>query len=570
MNSIQKGLLALMVGSVASAAFVGCDEDDSFDINSPDWLSSKIDSIANSRNNNSSGDTTFIVLSTTTVGAMDNSAAWWTAFSDAVAIPSGKKLTFEFDNYGSGAENWNNWNVCVANNKDRGAESYKEYFVLRSDAYGWGGNMAGEGYAYDAEAISTNYADVAAEAGEEQWAFFKGKMQGAHTVMEIQHIAAGYVYLTATMTAADGTKLVEEYHQRCSPAEDIYAFLVCDGSHFENLSAILTPASIVISESNPARMELSGYPSFLTLGDSAYYDGVKAKIYFEDGTTTEADSSELSFISPDLSSIGSKTVTVIYNKTSKGNYSAPIYASYDILITDFKKIEVEVADTVKYFFPKEAESVPFIVSSAKVYGIGSDGDSTLLDNSLVKFSAVSPDGKYTVEYQGMKAAGTVNVELGDYVQVGASNFSSGWWTVFSDDEQVKKGETWTKTVQLRSDNLENWHSLVVVLRTANKNEYAVVRTDNHGWGTGYDPAIRECDWNWDDVTLKNYLDGAMYTINVTNNGETIDVMMNVIDRTGVAHFQNYKGVKTAGTEQADADDVFVSLTCEEAFLLIKK
>ena len=566
MNSIQKGLLTLMVGSVASAAFVGCDEDDTFDINSPDWLSSKIDSIANSKNN-SSGDTTFIELSNT-VGATDNSAAWWTAFSDAVAIPSGKKLTFEFDNYGSGAENWNNWNICVANNKDRDAEAYKEYFVLRSDAYGWGGKMADEGYAYDAEAISTNYADVAAEAGEEQWAFFKGKMQGAHTVMEIQHIAAGYVYFTATMTAADGTKLVEEYHQTCSPAEDIYAFLVCDGSHFENLSAILTPASIVISESNPARMELSGYPSFLTLGDSAYYDGVKAKIYFEDGTTTEADSSELSFISPDLSSIGSKTVTVIYNKTSKGNYCAPIYASYDILITDFKKIEVEVANTVKYFFPKEAESVPFIVPSAKVYGIGSDGDSTLLDNSLVKFSAVSPDGKYTVEYQGMKAACTAKVELGDYVQVGASDFSSGWWTVFSDDEQVKKDETWTKTVQLRSDNLENWHSLVVVLRTADKKEYAVVRTDNHGWGTGYDPAIRECDWNFD--TFMNNLDGSMYTINVKNNGETIDVMLNIIDATGAAHFQNYKGVKTAGTEQVDADDVFVSLTCEEAYLLIKK
>lgn len=565
MNSIQKGLLVLMVGSVASAAFVGCDEDDTFDINSPDWLSSKIDSIANSKNN-SSGDTTIIELSNTTVGATDNSAAWWTAFSDAVAIPSGKKLTFEFDNYGSGAENWNNWNVCVANNKSRDAEAYKEYFVLRSDAYGWGGKMADEGYAYDAEAISTNYAEVAGD--NEQWAFFKEKMQGAHTVMEIQHVAAGYVYFTATMTAADGTKLVEEYHQTCSPAEDIYAFLVCDGSHFENLSAILTPASIVISESNPARMELSGYPSFLALGDSAYYDGVKAKIYFEDGTTTEADTSELSFVSPDLSSLGSKTVTVIYNKTSKGNYSAPIYASYDILITDFKNIEVEVANTVKYFFPKGAESVPFIVSSAKVYGIGSDGDSTLLDNSLVKFSAVSPDGKYTVEYQGMKAAGTVNVELGDYVQVGASDFSSGWWTVFSDDEQVKKGKTWTKTVQLRSDNLENYHSLVVVLRTADKKEYAVLRTDHFGWGTGYSAATAESDWNFD--TFKNNLDGAMYTITVTNNGETIDVMMNVIDATGAAHFQNYKGVATAGTEQADADDVFVSLTCEEAYLLIKK
>ena len=200
--------------------------------------------------------------------------------------------------------------------------------------------------------------------------------------------------------------------------------------------------------------------------------------------------------------------------------------------------------------------------------MGSDGGSTLLDNSLVKFSAVSSAGEFTVEYQGMKAAGTVTVEQGECVQVGASDFSSGWWTVFSDDEQVNKGDTWTKTVQLRSDNLENYHSLVVVLRTADKKEYAFLRTDNYGWGTGYSAETAENDWNFD--TFKNNLDGAMYTITVTNNGETIDVMMNVIDATGAAHFQNYKGVATAGTEQADADDVFVSLTCEEAYLLIKK
>ena len=202
MNSIQKGLLTLMTAGVAAGAFVGCDEDDTFDINSPDWLESRVDSIAQSKANNATGDTVKVELSNTTVGDKDNSAGWWTVFSDIIGIPSGKKLTLEFDNYGSGADNWNNWNICVVNAKATSTEAnenYKEYFVLRSDAYGWGGGMADEGYAYEAANISTNYADVAAAAGvDDQWALFKEKMQGAHTVMEIQHVAAGYVYLTST------------------------------------------------------------------------------------------------------------------------------------------------------------------------------------------------------------------------------------------------------------------------------------------------------------------------------------------------------------------------------------
>ncbi|MCI5777740.1 MAG: hypothetical protein MR215_09040, partial [Bacteroidales bacterium] len=109
MNNIQKGLLTLMVAGIASASFVGCDEDDTFDINSPDWLSSRIDSIADAKANQAGGDTVKVELSSAEYGEKDNSSAWWNDFSDAVAIPSGKMLTFEFDNYGSGANNWNNW-----------------------------------------------------------------------------------------------------------------------------------------------------------------------------------------------------------------------------------------------------------------------------------------------------------------------------------------------------------------------------------------------------------------------------------------------------------------------------
>lgn len=564
MNNIQKGLLTLMVAGIASASFVGCDEDDTFDINSPDWLSSRIDSIADAKANQAGGDTVKVELSSAEYGEKDNSSAWWTDFSDAVAIPSGKMLTFEFDNYGSGANNWNNWNLCVATNGTRDEEKgYREYFCLRSDMYGWGGKMADDGYVYDAANISSNYAEAAEAAGAaDMWEFFREKIQGAHTVMKIQHVAAGYVYLTATMTAKDGTVLIEEYRQTCSPADDIYAFLVCDGSHFEKMSAYITPAEIVITESNPARLELANTPAFLTLGDTAYHTGVTAKVYFEDGTSADVDTLDLSFIAPDLSTVGTKTVTVIYNKTSRGNYCAPVYASYTIAVTDFRSIRAEVADYT-YHFGEGVESMTF-VAGVKVYGIGSDGTETLLDNKDVVFSDVARDGSWTVSYQGLTFDGVSKVkEVVISEIVGAEDNTAGWWTAFSGDIQIKPSETVTVKFTNYSSKANNWNNFLVILRGAALNEYAVLRADNFGWGAGYDgkctPTTTVGDW----ATWLAEMDGAHVTLKITNNGTTADVEAVMEGTNGNTYTQTYTGIEVTG------DDLFYSLTVELAHIVIE-
>lgn len=564
MNNIQKGLLTLMVAGIASASFVGCDEDDTFDINSPDWLSSRIDSIADAKANQAGGDTVKVELSSAEYGEKDNSSAWWTDFSDAVAIPSGKMLTFEFDNYGSGANNWNNWNLCVANSGNREGDSYAEYFVLRSDMYGWGGDLEKNGgYAYDAANISSNYADVAAEAGaEDMWAFFREKIEGSHVVMKIQHVAAGYCYVTATMTAKDGTVLIEEYRQTCSPADDIYAFLVCDGSHFEKMSAYITPAEIVITESNPARLELANTPAFLTLGDTAYHTGVTAKVYFEDGTSADVDTLDLSFVAPDLSTVGQKTVTVIYNKTSRGNYCAPVYASYTLAVTDFRSIRAEVADYT-YHFGVGVESMTF-VAGVKVYGIGSDGTETLLDNKDVVFSDVARDGSWTVSYQGLTFDGVSKVkEVVISEIVGAEDNTAGWWTAFSGDIQIKPSETVTVKFTNYTSKANNWNNFLVILRGAALNEYAVLRADNFGWGAGYDgkctPTTTVGDW----ATWLAEMDGAHVTLKITNNGTTADVEAVMEGTNGNTYTQTYTGIEVTG------DDLFYSLTVELAHIVIE-
>ena len=571
MNNIQKGLLTLMVAGIASASFVGCDEDDTFDINSPEWLSSRVDSIAAAKNNNTNSDTTIIEVSSTTIGTTDNATGWWGAFTDFIAIPSGKRLIMEFDNYSSGANNYNNWVLVTANRKGNSTDvdGYKEYFALRSDAYGWGGAMGtDEGYTYDAANITTNYAEVAAAAGAaDQWAYFLEKINGSHVVLEIQHVSAGYIYVTATMTATDGTVLIEEYHQTASPSEDIYAYLTVDNCHYENFSAMLLPATIVITESNPARLELANTPAFLTLGDTVYYEGVTGKVTFEDGTSADVTTSDLSFTEPDLTTVGSKTVTVIYNKTSRGNYCAPVYATYDLLVTDFRSIRIEPVENVVYYIPAGATEVPFITKSATLYGISSDGEETVLDNTLATFSGVNAAGEFSVSYQGLTTTGTVKVDATDCEQLGNSDFSTGWWTAFTEPEQIKNGTTLTKTFQVRSDNGANWHGPVLIIRNAALGEIAILREDNYGWGNGYSAATLESDWNFD--TFASNIDGSVFNVSITNNGATIDVKMEIVDAAGDAHHQYYTGITTTTTELVDADDVYLTVSCEESYVLFK-
>jgi hypothetical protein len=53
-------------------------------------------------------------------------------------------------------------------------------------------------------------------------------------------------------------------------------------------------------------------------------------------------------------------------------------------------------------------------------------------------------------------------------QVGATDFSSGWWTAFSADYTVASGSSKTFTMYCYSDNLANWHSPCTILRKADK------------------------------------------------------------------------------------------------------
>ncbi len=69
--------------------------------------------------------------------------AFWTAWSDFYRVSGDFDVTFEFNNKGDQTNNWCNYVVGFSNAVDYAAGApgdiagYKEYYVLRSDCWGW-------------------------------------------------------------------------------------------------------------------------------------------------------------------------------------------------------------------------------------------------------------------------------------------------------------------------------------------------------------------------------------------------------------------------------------------------
>jgi len=558
---------ALCAAVLAAFGLVGCEKLDLYSIDSPSDLQSRIDSIAAAHG--STGDTTYLTIVTAIVGAEDNSAAWWTAFSDYFTIPANKLLHMEFVNHTSGASNWNNWNLAVTNEiADRADAGYKEYFVLRSDAYGWGGGMADEGYAFDMSMISQDYPDT--DGDGDIWNDFRITMQGAYVSIDIDHSATGNVYVTATAVGTNGTTLVETYQQPVSATADIVAFLVCDGSYFEMKGAYLIPSKVtVVEDVNPVSIAIEGAPEIVELGNTNFWGDATATVTFADGSSKQVDTADISFnVIPDMTTLGTKTVVVAYNKTKEGAYGKAVSTFYTLEVTNpVSSLEVTTLPNITTYYFYSSDSILFNTSGIVVTATYSDGTTGIIPNETLQFGKIpAAEGSQSVVITYVGATKTVTATcpvtlVKGISQVGASDFSSAWWTVFSEDYTVASGSSKTFTMYCYSDNLANWHSPCTILRKADKTEYGVVRMDNFGWGDGYGTATLTSDWNWD--TFTSNISGSKVVITVTNNGNnTADILYTVIYANGETHFQKYAGVTV------DSSDLNCALVTEVSYLVL--
>lgn len=554
---------ALSVAVLAAFGLVGCEDLDPYSVDAPADLQHKIDSIAAAKANQNTGDTTYLTINTTIVGAEDNSSGWWVAFSDYFTIPTNKLLHLEFVNNGTGVNNWNNWNLAVINEvAERGGEGYAEYFVLRSDAFGWGNGD------YDGGLISQNYPDT--DGDGDIWNDFRATMQGAYVTLEVDHSATGNVFVTATAVGTNGTTLVQTYQQPVSATADINAFLVCDGSHFLMKKAYLLPSKITaVEDVNPVSIAVNGVPAFVEIGNENFWGDATATVTYADGSSDQVDSTDLSFtVIPDMTTLGEKTVIVAYSKTKQGAYGPAVSTFYTLEVTNsVASLEVTTLPTLTTYYYFASDSIIFNTRGLVVTATYSDATTAVLPNASLEFGkipAVAGAQTALISYVGATSTVTTTCPLTLVLgtsQVGATDLSTGFWGAHSADFTVSSGASKVFQLYTYSTNSLNWHSPATILRKADLTEYAVVRMDNFGWGTGYGTATLSSDWNWDIFTSS--ISGSYIEITVTNNGDnTADIRYDVTYATGETHFQEYAGVTV------DSSDLTCALTVDNCYLVL--
>lgn len=556
----------LCAAVLAAFGLVGCEQLDPYSINAPSDLQDRIDSIANSKPD--TGDTTYINITTTIVGAEDNSAAWWTSFSDYFTVPTNKLLHVEFVNYGTGINNWNNWNLCLSTAAERGADGYSEYFVLRSDAFGWGNSD------WNVNLINSNYADVFPEINNKpdgDWSNWRANMQGAYVTIDVDHSSTGNVFVTATAVGTDGTSVTESYTQPVSATDAINAFLICDGSHFMMKKAYLIPSKVtVVEDVDPVSIAITGTPEFVEIGDEDYWGNGVATVTFADGSTQIVDTADVSFnVIPDMTTLGAKTVLVSYSKTKQGEFCQAVSTYYTLEVTNsVSSLAVTTMPNLTKYYFYNSDSIIFNKAGIVVTATYSDGSTGVIPNESLKFGKIkAAEGTQNavITYVGATSTVTTNCPftlVKGLSQVGLTDMTTAWWTAFSDDYTVASGSSKTITLYCYSDNLANWHSPCTILRKADKSaEYGVVRMDNYGWGSGYGTATLTSDWDWSKFTSN--ISGSKVVITVTNNGNnTADILYNVTYASGETHFQKYAGITV------DSSDLSCALVTEVSYLVI--
>ena len=558
MKHLNKLASVFCVAAMGLTVLTGCEGSELFSVNGPDWISEKIDSIANANKGQAP------TISPINLGAADNSDAWWTSHLDAdVRIPSNKTYTVGFTNYSSGANNWNNYVIVL-----RSTDKATEYAVLRSDDYGWG-----DGYA---QCTHSN-------TGSADWASWLAAMNGAHVSVAVTNNGDNTADVVATIEGTDGNTYVQTYSGVGVESGDLNLDFTTDGCHYVFDKAEVDVADAV--DQQPESMELINVPEEVDKGSSLndVIANVKAKVTYSGGATKEVSGSDLNFmlVPNDLNTVGEKYLVATLNKTMFGKTAdKTINASAQFtVVAGIKTITVTKAPAhLKYYIYNSAaldgveRTLAFDPTGMEVTATYVEGEPAVLDNSKLTFSAIpatagthkvtiTTDNGRKAEVEVTVAESAVKAVTPSPTSLGAEDCTTAWWSVFTEDMKVPAGQTYEYNFTNYSSLAGNWNNYVVILRKADATEYAVVRADNYGWGDGYaacTPIGTQGDW----ATWLATMNGAKVKLYVTNcNNGTADIQAIVTGNDGSVTTQSYLGINTI-----DPSDLNVAFTVDSSHL----
>ena len=565
-------------------ALTGCEGGELYKMNTPDWITDKIDSINNTKQSHEE------VLEgmqedVYTIGKTDFSSGFWSVFSKYYVIGENQKWYAQFNlNINPSAPNtYKNFALVITTDADRGAADYKEYGVIRYDNQPSGNSEWGD--YIDRSKVESN---LTFETDKDEGV---QKLGGKVTLTVDRSRKDSFVVKmtngTVTKTYTQPTKLVNLNADASNT--NIRCFLVPEGSYIDFLATNIVPIGGLTSaeDKQPVSMTLNNVPEEVDLGTSLddAMQNVSAEVTYEEGVKKTIPASELYFSAiNDMNVAGEKTLTVIYNKTFKGEASAKPIVAYKTfkVVQQIASIKITKQPTrTTYYFYKTAateamgdRTMAFDPTGMEVTATYKNGETGVLDNSKLKFSAVAASaGKKAVTIStanGKEAKTMVTVKESASSAaaftpslVGLKDNTTAWWTVFSDDVKVPAGETRSFSFTNYTDGKNNWDNFVTILRNADKKEYGVVRADNYGWGNGYDACQHDATGAADWAGWLAAMNGAKVTVYVTNcNNGTADVQAVMKGTDGKTYTLYYLGINTV-----DPADLYVSFTADHSHLV---
>lgn len=560
-----------------------------FSVNSPDWLSEKIDSIEKA---NQSTEEVLVGMNEDvyTVGNTDFSSAFWTSFSKYYVVQDNQKWNAVFNlNINPSATNtYKNFALVITNDVDRGGTGYTEYGAIRFDNQPSGNSEWGDHI--DRSCVQSNLTfETDKDKGVDK---LGGKVTLTVDRSRVDTFMVKITNGTVTKTYIQPSKIANLNADESNT--NIRCFLVPEGSFIDFQQSNIEPIGGYTSAQDkaPVSMVLNNVPAEVDENTplEKAMENVSATVTFEEGVTKVIPAKELYFSAiNDMNVSGTKNLIVIYNKTFKGeNASTPIVAQKTFeVVPAIKALHIVSAPTrltYKYYeaagitnpasavFPVDTKGLT--VQATYLNGVTRDITLDKLVISAVPMKAGKQAVTVTAK-NGVKTTFDVTVEkhAATFVTpspaiLGAEDCTTGWWGAHLDaDVKVPAGETRAFSFT-NLGGAANWNNYVVVLRNAALAEYVVVRSDNFGWtGDNSGPyGWKNCtagstgaaDW----ATWLAGMNGAKVVVYVTNNNNgTADVLAITTGTDGKVNTQYYYGI-----DGVDANDLFVDFTVDSSCL----
>ena len=589
MKRLNKLASVFCVAAMALTAMTGCEGSDMFSVNSPDWLSEKIDSIEKA---NQSTEEVLVGMNEDvyTVGNTDFSSGFWTSFSKYYVVQDNQKWNAVFNlNINPSATNtYKNFALIITNDVDRGGTGYTEYGAIRFDNQPSGNSEWGDHI--DRSCVQSNLTfGTDTDKGVDK---LGGKVILTVDRSRVDTFMVKITNGTVTKTYIQPSKIANLNADESNT--NIRCFLVPEGSFIDFQQSNIEPIGGYTSAQDkaPVSMVLNNVPAEVDENTplEKAMENVSATVTFEEGVTKVIPAKELYFSAiNDMDVSGTKNLIVIYNKTFKGeNASTPIVAqkTFEVVpaITALHIVSAPTRLTYKYYeaagitnpasavFPVDTKGLT--VQATYLDGVTRDITLDKLAISAVPMKAGKQAVTVTAK-NGVKTTFDVTVEkhAATFVTpspaiLGAEDCTTGWWGAHLDaDVKVPAGETRAFSFT-NLGGAANWNNYVVVLRNAALAEYVVVRSDNFGWtGDNSGPyGWKNCtagstgaaDW----ATWLAGMNGAKVVVYVTNNNNgTADVLAITTGTDGKVNTQYYYGI-----DGVDANDLFVDFTVDSSCL----